>query len=290
MSGKSKKAADPFGGSTSDRPSSKGDRRKEGKDGREAVEKLRELHDGMAERAWKVIHEDMPNKILELEEFIKVTPLLDMKNMETSIEALEGFGFPVINPQKKTASDSVVDSQSATSSSAAVKKRKFEKEDEFAADGQCKTYLSTPITCNKAIITLIQILKPKIFELVEMIDAVKMWIQLNIPKIEDGNNFGVSIQEETLAELSKAEESSIGMLETVSRYHMTRGKLLAKVMKYPYLEDYRRCVYELDEKEWFDMRISIIDLKNNYAILLDLIVKNLDKLRTPRTTHHREMF
>lgn len=30
---------------------------------------------------------------------------------------------------------------------------------------------------------------------------VKMWITLLIPRIEDGNNFGVSIQEETLSEV-----------------------------------------------------------------------------------------
>ena len=28
----------------------------------------------------------------------------------------------------------------------------------------------------------------------KMCNAVKIWIQLNIPRIEDGNNFGVSIQ------------------------------------------------------------------------------------------------
>ncbi len=42
-------------------------------------------------------------------------------------------------------------------------------------------------------------------ELVEMLNTVKIWIQLNIPKIEDGNNFGVSIQEETVSELGRAE-------------------------------------------------------------------------------------
>jgi len=30
--------------------------------------------------------------------------------------------------------------------------------------------------------------------MVEMCDLLKIWIQLNIPKIEDGNNFGVSVQ------------------------------------------------------------------------------------------------
>lgn len=52
---------------------------------------------------------------------------------------------------------------------------------------------------------LIAIIKERILELIEIIDTVKVWIQLNIPRIEDGNNFGVSIQEETVNELSRAE-------------------------------------------------------------------------------------
>jgi hypothetical protein len=47
-----------------------------------------------------------------------------------------------------------------------------------------------------------------------MINTVKIWIQLNIPRIEDGNNFGVSIQEETVSELSRAEVNIINVLVT----------------------------------------------------------------------------
>lgn len=71
---------------------------------------------------------------------------------------------------------------------------------------------------------------------------IKVWIQLRIPKIEDGNNFGVSIQvsnvaqcttysivmcnvlwylffqEDILAEVSKAETDAAKFLEQISRY------------------------------------------------------------------------
>ena len=33
-----------------------------------------------------------------------------------------------------------------------------------------------------------------LLEFIEQLNIIKMWIQLNIPRIEDGNNFGVSIQ------------------------------------------------------------------------------------------------
>jgi len=58
---------------------------------------------------------------------------------------------------------------------------------------------------------------------------LKMWVSLLIPKIEDGNNFGVSVQEDTLAEIQQVEVESTNYLEQVSRYYAARGKLVTKV-------------------------------------------------------------
>lgn len=60
---------------------------------------------------------------------------------------------------------------------------------------------SGTVTCNTPICDLINIVKPIIRELVEDSNMLKMWISFLIPKIEDGNNFGVSVQEDTLAEI-----------------------------------------------------------------------------------------
>lgn len=46
---------------------------------------------------------------------------------------------------------------------------------------------------------------------------LRVWIQLNIPRIEDGGNFGVGIQEETLAEVVRCENDAISSLEQVGR-------------------------------------------------------------------------
>lgn len=61
--------------------------------------------------------------------------------------------------------------------------------------------LTGTVTCNVPICDLIKIVKPIIRELVEDSNMLKMWISFLIPKIEDGNNFGVSVQEDTLAEI-----------------------------------------------------------------------------------------
>jgi hypothetical protein len=72
-------------------------------------------------------------------------------------------------------------------------------------------------------------MKPNVLDFIEHLNTVKIWIQLNIPRIEDGNNFGVSIQEETLNELGRAEDAAFGSLDNMSKYFVTRAKLLSKV-------------------------------------------------------------
>jgi proteasome activator subunit 3 (PA28 gamma) len=44
-----------------------------------------------------------------------------------------------------------------------------------------------------------------------------MWISFMIPKIEDGNNFGVSIQEDTLAEVQAVESEAAAFFDQISR-------------------------------------------------------------------------
>lgn len=62
-----------------------------------------------------------------------------------------------------------------------------------------------------------------------------MWILFLIPRIEDGNNFGVSIQEDALTEVRTVETEAATYFDQVSRYYISRGKIVAKIAKYPHV-------------------------------------------------------
>lgn len=98
------------------------------------------------------------------------------------------------------------------------------------------------VKCNEPITHLIELVKPIIRELVEDSNMLKMWISFLIPKIEDGNNFGVSIQEDTLAEIQSVESEAAAFFDQISRYFISRAKIVSKVAKYPHIDDYRRAV------------------------------------------------
>jgi len=148
----------------------------------------------------------------------------------------------------------------------------------------------TVVPSNELIKSLQDTLKKEIVESINLLNTVKIWIQLNIPRIDSGNNFGVSIQEDTISELTRSEDACFNLLESVTKYFITRGKLVSKVIKYPQIQDYQQSIVELDEKEYFNLKLSCLDMRNNLAIVHDLILKNLDKIIKPRTTHHMDMF
>lgn len=142
-----------------------------------------------------------------------------------------------------------------------------------------------PAPCNKSLSDLIHLVKPHLRELIEDTNLLKLWISYLIPKIEDGNNFGVSIQGRTLKEIQQAESKAEEFLEHISEYFVTRAKIVSKVVKYPHLDDYRRAVRELDEKEYLSLWLTMCEVRNRYCVLHDIVTKNIDKIKRPRTTN-----
>ena len=109
-----------------------------------------------------------------------------------------------------------------------------------------------------------------------------MWITLNVPKIEDGNNFGVGVQEEILNELKNCETSFEGLMQQPGNYYASRGKVISKCIKYPEIKDYVNFVEECDEKVFLMHKITLIDIRNTLATLLDMMDKNMDKIKKPK--------
>ncbi|XP_026180477.1 proteasome activator complex subunit 3-like isoform X3 [Mastacembelus armatus] len=118
--------------------------------------------------------------------------------------------------------------------------------------------------CNNRLVELIERVQPEIRMLIEKCNTVKMWVQLLIPRIEDGKNFGVSIQ--TVTELRTVESEAASYLDQISRYYITRAKFISKIAKYPHV-DYRRTLSEIDEKEYISLKIFVSELRNQYVTL-----------------------
>ncbi|XP_073428393.1 proteasome activator complex subunit 3 isoform X2 [Dendrobates tinctorius] len=171
-----------------------------------------------------------------------------------------------------------------------LKKRKLEDGGDNCAGTKVFVMPNGMLKSNAPLVEIIERVKPEIRLLIEKCNTVKMWVQLLIPRIEDGNNFGVSIQEETVAELRTVESEAASYLDQISRYYITRAKLVSKIAKYPHVEDYRRTVTEIDEKEYISLRLIISELRNQYVTLHDMILKNIEKIKRPRNSNAETLY
>lgn len=74
------------------------------------------------------------------------------------------------------------------------------------------------------------------------------------------------------------------------RYFISRGKIVSKVAKYPHIIDYRRAIQELDEKEYVSLWLVMCEVRNRYCSLHDLVIKNLEKIKKPRSSNAQSLY
>ncbi|KII68499.1 Proteasome activator complex subunit 3 [Thelohanellus kitauei] len=146
------------------------------------------------------------------------------------------------------------------------------------------------IVPNASIKDIYAILKPELKFLLRICLKVSVWIQLLIPRVEDGNNFGVSVQETILEEIGRIQQDIGTYLDQFTRYHLNRTKIISKSIKYPPIGDIYEAIREMDEKEFLNLQIISGELPNYYHSLFDILVKNYAKITCPRSDHHGSMY
>jgi len=141
------------------------------------------------------------------------------------------------------------------------------------------------VLANKHVSKAHQQVKKECEQLAELCDKVKLWVNLTMPKIEDGDNFGVSIQEEALSELLRSQESAYNIRDTSRLDYLNRAKICSKIIKYPHVEDYTFALKEHDEKQLYLARQHLVDIRNIYAVITDILHKNINKIRAPKANN-----
>eukprot|EP01096_Ripella_sp_DP13-Kostka_P014856 TRINITY_DN6804_c0_g2_i1.p1 TRINITY_DN6804_c0_g2~~TRINITY_DN6804_c0_g2_i1.p1 ORF type:complete len:286 (-),score=150.53 TRINITY_DN6804_c0_g2_i1:23-811(-) len=248
----------------------------------EILDQLARIKTDIAEKSQEIINTTMPTKIILLQKmfvnFPPYTATIDELVSKLNISA------EVLEETTKVTQDF---DQSIPDSVEFISGRKRQRTDPSTPS----TVSSGPdfgrIPSNKKVVLLLHLLKYQMSELIDMVNTVKIWVQLNIPQIEDGNDFGVGIQEEIINELSRCESDAFTVLDSTTKYYASRAQLITKMLKHSELEDYHRSVSYLDEQEYMTIRLQILDLRNNYTILHDLITKNRAKLEKPRSSDGR---
>eukprot|EP00300_Choanocystis_sp_HF-7_P013287 c18234_g1_i2.p1 GENE.c18234_g1_i2~~c18234_g1_i2.p1 ORF type:complete len:247 (+),score=61.06 c18234_g1_i2:132-872(+) len=218
-----------------------------------------------AKEALNIINVVFPQKILQLSRMFEENSLFKLTDSDVPAAPLPDGAAAM-----------------ATHNASGSKKRKRDDDNDVSAGESFPPAQAIP--ANAHLTSMLGIVKKELVLQISYCNSVKVWVQLQVPRIEDGNDFGVSIQQETVGELARAEESCLGALESVTKFYLTRARLITKLVKYPLIEDYAMSIKELDEKELINARLIALDLRNSYHTLYDHVTKNMEKIEKPRSS------
>ncbi|KAM7390123.1 hypothetical protein PAMA_008337 [Pampus argenteus] len=143
---------------------------------------------------------------------------------------------------------------------------------------------------NEKIMMLLERVKPEIVALRETIITVSCWIQHLIPKIEDGNDFGVAIQEKILERITAVKTKVDSFQTNINKYFSERGDAVGKASKDTHVMDYRSLVHDKDEAIFSEIRVIVLDIRGFYAELYDIISKNIEKVTNPKGEEKPSMY
>ena len=252
----------------------------------DTIKKVTLYKDSLIKKAEHLIIQGFPEKIVSLNELL-ATPMFSERNFD---EVHQYLNIPVpdaILVNNHDCNQKLAPVDDSDGDKPAAKRMRI---DNFVPGTKVMCLPSGSVPCNEPLCEMIKIVKPIIRKLVEDSNLLKMWISFMIPKIEDGNNFGVSIQEDTLAEIQAVESEAAAFFDQISRYFLSRAKVVSKVAKYPHIEDYRRAVVELDEKEYLSLWLVVCEVRNRYSSLHDIVIKNMEKLKKPRSSNTESLY
>ncbi|KAL7373165.1 hypothetical protein ABVT39_000371 [Epinephelus coioides] len=222
----------------------------------------------LTKEAEQLVSVFFPQKIEELQK------LLQTSFSRSDLEFLRApLDIPIPDPAKEEAKRKKKEEKEAKKGK---EDKDSDKEDEDSGP-PCG-----PISSNEHVESLLQVVKPEIQTLKEKLNTVSMWVQLQIPKIEDGNNFGVAVQEKVFELLTNTRTKIEGFQTQIAKYFSERGDAVAKAAKQSHVGDYRQLVHELDQVQYMELRLVVLEIRNTYAVLFDIITKNYDKIKKPR--------
>ncbi|TRM65917.1 proteasome activator pa28 [Schizophyllum amplum] len=234
--------------------------------------KLDDFRKKITEAGEHIVFHVFPTKILEMHE---------------AVQAAASSANSPFNASQSSGTDATVCSPSGEDGG--PKKRK--REDEGAVRGATgRICYPEAVSANQRLVGLHTFIKRECEELGVLVDQVKLWITLTMPKIEDGDNFGVEIQTEVLSELDRVHQSAYNLRDLARQDHLDRAKICSKLIKYPNIEDYAVALKEHDEKHLYMARENLTDIRNLYAVMTDLIHKNISKIRAPKANNSMGLY
>ena len=231
----------------------------------------------------ELVLKGFPRKILDLNKLSNSDKFL----LTSSLKPFE-LNVPIPTKLEPKAAEVAKEDKSKKSKDTVDGEKGFYVEDDDFVISKPLLFPNGKIECNQQFIEMIEELKPRLIQLTEDIFHLKLAVNLMVPKIEDGNNFGVEIQRETIDTIQSVESQVLSHFDKFETYFEARGDIIAKVVKYPHNQDYRIALKETDQRFHSTLCLTLTDVRNHYLSLHDLVTKNLNRIKKPKSGDNTE--
>ncbi|ORX37720.1 proteasome activator pa28 [Kockovaella imperatae] len=120
-----------------------------------------------------------------------------------------------------------------------------------------------------------------------IVQDLRVWLELEIPLIEDGNSFGADVQSHLLRELTEAYKRSNGFQNGARTHYLDRLKLTQDWVKYPNLMDFPAAIAASDRFDHVLLRSYFRSILTIYGGLLTKFERNWEKVVNPKGGSYR---
>ncbi|ORY34732.1 proteasome activator pa28 [Naematelia encephala] len=117
-----------------------------------------------------------------------------------------------------------------------------------------------------------------------IVQDLRIWLELEVPIIEDGNHFGADVQAQLAKELVENYKRSNGFQTGCRGHHADRLKYAADWAKYPNLIDFQAAIQISDRSDHVLLRSYLRSLLMAYGGMLNKFQRNWAKVINPKGT------
>eukprot|EP00941_MAST-03F_sp_MAST-3F-sp1_P004491 g4491.t1 len=177
---------------------------------------------------------------------------------------------------------------------------------------------------NEAMAQLLSDVESQLLSTIDSFDTISRWIQLLVPKMEDGGNFGADVQGAALKVVTEARKKLLGHLDELVKYHKDRFAALKDAVSLdkskktttsksqskteggkaeeagdktststsneetttekPVLADAVATLVTVDANWYYHLKLISSANLDSLAFVWDVVTKNIEKIKKPRGT------
>mmetsp|Transcript_44371 Transcript_44371/g.62266 ORF Transcript_44371/g.62266 Transcript_44371/m.62266 type:complete len:284 (-) Transcript_44371:378-1229(-) len=163
---------------------------------------------------------------------------------------------------------------------------KSEKSPARASENLAQGSMENPIfPDNSLLLVHLRHLRGAAHELIVVFDSIQDWILVHVPTIKDEDNSGVEVQETVVAQVAGYYKLIKNVYTEETEYLNRRGELETSMMKQPKTVSWRKSIEVQDAQEWDDIEHCWRALVRVVMLCQNLLVRNMEKLKEPRSMH-----